>query len=99
MEDTSNVPRIKGGNTRREAAPPSVLRDLPLLELGLQSAKTELHRIIERAVRCCGSAASLARRLGVKPPTVSQWRAGTKNPDALHLIRLLTLAKQIEEKL
>ena len=33
---------------------------------------------IEKASLHVGSASELARILGVKPPTVSQWRAGTR---------------------
>jgi len=47
---------------------------------------------IELAVTRCGSAAALARVLGVKAPTVSQWRAQLKLPDALHLLKIQDVA-------
>lgn len=58
------------------------------------SAGQKIQSFIELAIRRCGSAAALARKLGVKPPTVSQWRARRKNPDAVKLIRIQELANQ-----
>ena len=37
-------------------------------------------------------AAALARELHVKPPTVSQWRAGSKKPEAIKLLQMQDLA-------
>jgi DNA-binding transcriptional regulator YdaS (Cro superfamily) len=54
-------------------------------------AKEKIQQFVERAVKRCGSAAALARELGVRPPTVSQWRAGLKNPDARNLVRIQEL--------
>ena len=56
------------------------------------SAGQKIRKFVELAIRRCGSAAALARKLGVKPPTVSQWRSGRKHPDAVHLIRIQELA-------
>ena len=50
-----------------------------------------IRQYVELGVKTCGSAASLARRLHVTPPTVCQWRSGRRRPDAVHLIRIQDL--------
>jgi transcriptional regulator with XRE-family HTH domain len=74
----------------------AVVFSVPDLQLVAEtdSAGQKIQSFIELAIRRCGSAAALARRLGVKPPTVSQWRARRKNPDAINLIRIQDLANQ-----
>ncbi len=74
----------------------AVILSVPDLQLvaETESAGQKIHSFIELAIRRCGSAAALARKLGVKPPTVSQWRAGLKNPGAINLIRIQELANQ-----
>lgn len=57
------------------------------------SVEARIQRHVEDAVQSCGSAAALARVLAVKAPTVSQWRAGLRKPDAVHLLRIQDLAK------
>ncbi len=59
-----------------------------------RSAGARIQRFVELAIRSCGSAAALAREVGVKPPTVSQWRSGHKRPDAVHLLRIQDLARR-----
>jgi hypothetical protein len=56
-------------------------------------AEIRIQHYVELAVQSCGSAAALARVLDVKPPTVSQWRTGSKKPDAVHLLRIQDLVK------
>ena len=51
----------------------------------------KIQRLVELAIARCGSAAALARELKVKPPTVSQWRAGRKRPAAVKLIHIQEL--------
>ncbi len=58
------------------------------------TAEQKIQRFVELAVAQCGSAAALARNLKVRPPTVSQWRAGRKRPDAVKLIRIQELAQK-----
>jgi hypothetical protein len=58
------------------------------------SAGQKIQSFVELAIRRCGSAAALARKLGVKPPTVSQWRAGLKKPDAVNLIHIQELGDE-----
>jgi len=74
----------------------AVVFSVPDLQLVAEtdSAGQKIRSFIELAIRRCGSAAALARKLGVKPPTVSQWRARRKNPDAINLIRIQELANQ-----
>jgi hypothetical protein len=67
----------------------------PQLGAEADSAEKKIQGFIELAIRRCGSAAALARRLGVKPPTVCQWRSGLKNPDAINLIRVQELANEV----
>lgn len=62
------------------------------LGLPVVSPRIKMQRLVESAVAHCGSAAALARELGVKPPTVSQWRSRRKLPDALKLLRIQELA-------
>ena len=62
------------------------------------TAEEKIKRFVELAIEHCGSAAALARDLKVKPPTVSQWRAGRKRPDAVKLIRIQDLANQTISK-
>jgi len=62
------------------------------LDPSCSSPEEKLMRFVERAVANCGSASELARRLRVRPATVSQWRSGVKRPDALHLIRIQEIA-------
>lgn len=65
---------------------------LELIAVAADSPQKKIQRFIELAILRCGSAAALARELGVKAPTVSQWRTGRKNPDAINLIRIQGLA-------
>ena len=58
------------------------------------TAEEKIKRFVELAIYRCGSAAALARNLKVKPPTVSQWRAGRKRPDAVKLIRIQEIARK-----
>jgi hypothetical protein len=56
----------------------------------------EIHLQIEQAVRHCGNSGSeLARRIGVKPSTVSQWRSGIKRPDVRHFLQVQKLARRL----
>src|SRR2546423_1374095 len=59
-----------------------------------QAATVELRvrQYVELAVKTCGSAASLARRLNVTSATVCQWRTGRRKPDAVHLLCIQDLA-------
>jgi hypothetical protein len=59
----------------------------------LPTVENRIRQYVEQAVEKCGSAAALARQLHVKPPTVSQWRAGLKKPDAVNLIRVQDIAR------
>lgn len=72
----------------------SSVRDLRVVA-ETDSAEKKIQRFIELAIRRCGSAAALARELRVKQPTVSQWRAGRKKPDAVHLIQIQNLASEV----
>ncbi len=77
-----------------EAGPGDVASpDLSRIVVGC-TAEEKIKRFVELAVCRCGSAAALARNLKVKPPTVSQWRAGRKRPDAIKLIQIQELAEQ-----
>jgi transcriptional regulator with XRE-family HTH domain len=59
------------------------------------TVEQKIQRFVELAIVRCGSAAALARELKVRPPTVSQWRAGRKKPDAVKLIRIQDLAEKV----
>jgi hypothetical protein len=88
--------RSVSGTPAGHAAPHVIntrLLELPFAH-GIDSAKREIRTLVQAAILKCGSAAELARTLGVKPPTVSQWRAGRKLPDVLHFIQIQKLAKQ-----
>ena len=86
------VRRVGSVPEARSGALPGHVTVLSIGDLQLiaeaESVEKKIQFYIELAVRRCGSAAALARELGVKPPTVSQWRSGLKNPDAANLIRI-----------
>ena len=70
------------------------LRAASILIGNVDSPQQKIHRFVELAIERCGSASALARRLEVSPAVVSQWRAGRKCPDAVHLIRIQELANR-----
>lgn len=65
----------------------------PSSSLGGFTAEQKIQRFVELAITQCGSAAALARQLKVKPPTVSEWRAGRKRPNAVKLIQIQELGQ------
>jgi len=63
-----------------------------------RTAEQKIQLFVELAITRCGSAAALARALNVSQPTVSEWRAGRKRPDAIKLIRIQDLAQTFESR-
>jgi hypothetical protein len=59
-------------------------------------AEERIRGLVERAIARCGSAIAVARQVGVKPPTVSQWRSGARKPGAIHLLQIQELAQSGE---